>query len=43
MVRDGHLLSLLTTDEIRSAGDEIGIDKLAALVAGNLDNDELFY
>ncbi|MCA9119312.1 MAG: hypothetical protein H6822_06265 [Planctomycetaceae bacterium] len=43
LIRGGYLLSLLSYDEIREYRDEIGIDKLAALVAENIDQDELFY
>lgn len=43
LIRSGYLLSLLSYDEIREYRDEIGIDKLALVVAKNIDEDELFY
>lgn len=43
LVRDGHLLSLLSYDEVRDYRDEIGIAQLAEVVAKNIDQDELFY
>ena len=43
LVRGGYLLSLFTYDELREYREEIGIDKLAEVVAINVDQDELFY
>ncbi len=43
LVRDGHLLSLLSYDEVREYRDEVGIQQLAKVVADNIDVDELFY
>ena len=43
LVRGGYLLSLFTYDEIREYRDEVGIDKLAEIVANNVEHDELFY
>ena len=43
LVRGGYLLSLLTYDELREFRDEVGVEKLAEVVALNVDQDELFY
>lgn len=43
LVRDGHLLSLLSFEDLRKYREELGIENLGLAVSQNLDEDELFY
>lgn len=43
MIRDGHLLSMLTYKELQQFRDEIGIQRLGSLVTDQIDQDQVFY